>query len=696
MLNQKLRSIFRFGMYAFLGMLLHGNVALAAETADEAVAKEQITAIQTLGDSDNTEALKRLLSIKQKQTSATPLQVRLDTVKVLVDLYYDAGKIKSSTAAINEFLTLATAGNDTNGIAIAQIMAIYQLIDAGKLQEALNKLNGINDSLVPTASAEVKMRLNSAFGSVYYLLGNFDSSLKYFLNALKLTDDLATRQLQSRIQRLDAIAKLYIAMKDPMKALATIDEAFKISPLARAPKTYASLNISQGIAYANLKENEKSVSAYENALKISQDAGMLTSEVICLINISDHYLIVNDYKKAEDFARQSLARAETLGDKPSIDIAKVNLGLAFAGQGRVAAGVELVNGVINAYIASGQKTDAEGIIGELANMYERAGMYKEALATLRQQQKLSDELFRSDRSKTVAQLQEQFNAKQRQKQIELLGKENALKDADIRNHHLQQVITLLGALVTVMVGIFIFLLYRRVQRANQELREANTQLEFHAIHDPLTGLYNRRSFVELMKTRTAQVEADRREAREGNPDCLILLDIDHFKQINDTWGHAAGDAVLAQVAQRLRKAVRDTDMVLRWGGEEFLVYSPKSNPSQVAGLVERVLQSVGETSISVGDHDIQVTMTAGFISLPFSDIPEEDLNWEKALQIADMALYLGKANGRNRAYGVAKVLVDAASALPFFEEDLAAAVSSGIVELIEVQGPPKLELPRSK
>ena len=116
----------------------------------------------------------------------------------------------------------------------------------------------------------------------------------------------------------------------------------------------------------------------------------------------------------------------------------------------------------------------------------------------------------------------------------------------------------------------------------------------------------------------------------------------------------------------------------------------------MAGLVERVLQSVGETSISVGDHDIQVTMTAGFISLPFSDIPEEDLNWEKALQIADMALYLGKANGRNRAYGVAKVLVDAASALPFFEEDLAAAVSSGIVELIEVQGPPKLELPRSK
>ena len=315
---------------------------------------------------------------------------------------------------------------------------------------------------------------------------------------------------------------------------------------------------------------------------------------------------------------------------------------------------------------------------------------------MRLQQRLNNELFSSDRSKTVAALQEQFNAKQQKKQIELLAKDNALKDADIRNHRLQQVITLLGAMVTVMVGIFIFLLYRRVQRVNKELREANTQLEFHAIHDPLTGLYNRRSFIDLMKSRTAQVEADRREAREGNPDCMILLDIDHFKQINDTMGHAAGGIALAQVAQRLRKVVRDTDMVLRWGGEEFLVYSPKSNSSQIAGLVERVLHAVGGKSITIGDHEIQVTMTAGFISLPFSDISEEDLNWEKALQIADMALYLGKANGRNRAYGVARVLVDAVSALPLLEEDLAAAVKSGVVELIEVLGPPKLDLLHSK
>lgn len=133
-------------------------------------------------------------------------------------------------------------------------------------------------------------------------------------------------------------------------------------------------------------------------------------------------------------------------------------------------------------------------------------------------------------------------------------------------------------------------------------------------------------------------------------------------------------------------------MVLRWGGEEFLVFSPKSHPAQTAGLVERLLHTVGGEPILAGEKEIQVTMTAGFISLPFSDVPESVFGWEKVLQIADMALYLGKANGRNRAYGVSHLRVSADLALPVLEADLAAAIANGMVELIEVSGPPKLEV----
>lgn len=684
-----LTSLYVCGVF---GLLLSAFPAQADEKAD----LEQVFNIRKLSDSDNTEALKRLESLKQKQTAATAPKVRLETLKAMVSLYYDAGRIQSAIDSIAELKNLAESEHDLDGVAIARIMECYALIDDGKPDDALKNLLQIRTALHSNASAEVRTRLESALGSVYYITGNFEASLQHYLEALRLTDELTTRKVESRLYKLDAIAKLYTNMKDPEKALATIDEAFSLSPLSHSPKTQASLSISQGIALSAMQRNQEAVEAYKRALKLSGEAGLPTMAVTSLINISDHYLIMNQYRQAENYARQGLQKAEALKDKQSIAIARVNLGFALAGQGKIAQGVELINEVVQYFLDSDQKTDAESVLGEQAAMYERAGLYKEALQTVRHQQKLSHELFRSDRAKAVAVLQEQFHAEQRQKQIELLAKENDLKDADIRNHRLQQIVTILGAIVTVLVGLFLFLLYRRVKRINQQLREANTQLEFHAVRDPLTGLYNRRSFLDMMKMRLAQAEAERRDVQENSPDCLILLDIDHFKQINDGLGHAAGDAVLMEVAHRLRKAVRDTDMVLRWGGEEFLVFSPKSHPSQTAGLVERLLQTVGGEPILAGEKEIQVTMTAGFVSLPFSDVPESVFGWEKVLQIADMALYLGKANGRNRAYGVSRLQVSSDLALPVLEADLAAAIAHGMVELIEVSGPPKLEMALDK
>ena len=245
--------------------------------------------------------------------------------------------------------------------------------------------------------------------------------------------------------------------------------------------------------------------------------------------------------------------------------------------------------------------------------------------------------------------------------------------------------TILGAVVTVMAGAFMFMLYRKVRKANQKLHEANKQLEFHSVRDPLTGLYNRRSFLELMKQRAPTLGTGRRE--DASTDGLMILDIDHFKHINDTLGHAGGDTVLVEIAKRLRSTVRDSDMVMRWGGEEFLVYSPKANAGHLKNLAQRVLKVIGETPIEVNGQSLQVTVTGGFLSLPFSGLTEEECNWEKAMQIADMALYLGKVNGRNRAYGLNRLLVPFEVAMPVLERDISAAIKSEMVELMEVVGP---------
>ena len=667
--------------------------------ADEKSDMERLDQIQTVSDRDNEEGLRQLQDFKSKLTGQASDTIRLETFKVLVSLYFDAGKIKSAEATIAEFLEFAEKHHNKDAIAMAQISQSLQVLDNGKPDVALAKLKEIQESVKNSKDPEVNLRLNIAIGAVYNIQGKFEQALAHYLEALRLSDLQPRRKLQSKINRLLTIANLYWNMKDPEKSLATANEALALSSSVNSPKIVASLSNIQGMTLSNLGRDEESLEAYKRELKIGIEANIPNAEAIALNNISDHYLIAKDYRKAEYYSRKTIAIDEVVGDKGGLATAKMNLGFALMGQGKIKEGIDYVNAGINYYKDSHSTVDVESSIGELASMYEKVGMYKEAYLTLREQQTLSNELFRSDRAIAVAGLQEKFSADQRQKQIELLAKENDLKDATIKNNRLRQIITLLGAVVTVMAGIFIFLLYRRVRRVNEQLQNANKQLEFHAIRDPLTGLYNRRSFLELMNTRVVLNEDERREGCEQNPDCLILMDIDLFKHINDTWGHSTGDVVLTEVAKRLKSVVRDTDMVLRWGGEEFLIYSPKSNPMQISALVDRVLRAIGEVPIQVGDLQVPVTITAGFISLPFSGVPEHVCGWEKTLQMADMALYLGKANGRNRAYGMASLLVPYEQAIPVLDHDLSAAIASGMVELIEVIGPvqaKKLDVKESK
>ena len=110
-------------------------------------------------------------------------------------------------------------------------------------------------------------------------------------------------------------------------------------------------------------------------------------------------------------------------------------------------------------------------------------------------------------------------------------------------------------------------------------------------------------------------------------------------------------------------------------------------PVHLKNLAQRVLKVIGETPIEVNDQSLQVTVTGGFLSLPFSGLTEEECNWEKAMQIADMALYLGKVNGRNRAYGLNRLLVPFEEAMPVLERDISAAIKADMVELVEVVGP---------
>ena len=681
------RQIVRLVFLWLLSLCLTGlhGAAYADEQADFA----RLSEIQILADKDNAQGLKQIEVFKQSLSPQASEALRLETFKVLIGLYIDAGEIKAADATLAEYLKFAEASHNEAAIALAKIADAQRIQFEGKTAVALKLLGELEAKYKNSDNPEVKMRLNAALGGIYSTTGKFELALNYQLEALRQAEFQVRRKEIAKINRLGAISALYLNMKDPQKALDTTKDALVVAPNLVTPKILTTLLTNQGVAYAQLGKYSEARLSFEKLLGVAIDAKIPSAEAIALVNLSDHYLLMREYGKAETFARRALEKAEPINDKDSVAVGKANLGFALGGQGKISQAVPYVKEVIDYYKKTGSKADVEAITGELASMYENAGMFKEALATVRAQQAISDELFTTERSKAVSSLQEQFNAEQRQKQIELLAKENDLKDSELHNRRLQQIVAMLGVLLAVLGGAVIFMLYRKANKANLELKEVNTKLEFFAVRDPLTGLYNRRSFVDMMRNRVVVAEADRRQEGVDNPDCMILLDIDEFKHINDTYGHAVGDVVLTEVARRLKSSVRDTDMVLRWGGEEFLIFSPKANTAQITRLVERVLRAIGESRFHIGELDVPVTVTAGFISLPFSGISEEVCDWEKTLQIADMALFLGKAHGRNRAYGIGRLLVDKEDALPLLESNVGAAIEAKMVEVIELLGPPQ-------
>ncbi len=194
-----------------------------------------------------------------------------------------------------------------------------------------------------------------------------------------------------------------------------------------------------------------------------------------------------------------------------------------------------------------------------------------------------------------------------------------------------------------------------------ELENANRALQDQTVTDPLTGLCNRRFLQFQMPEESAQAQRrhrlltiSRAERLDLNIDLLFLMvDIDHFKEVNDLFGHAAGDRVLIQVADTLIACIRDSDSAVRWGGEEFLVLARDTSRRESTILVERIRSAIALHPFDIGEgRTLHRTCSIGYTCFPF--IPEEpaSLGWERVVEIADQCLYAAKHGGRDAWVGV--------------------------------------------
>ncbi len=191
---------------------------------------------------------------------------------------------------------------------------------------------------------------------------------------------------------------------------------------------------------------------------------------------------------------------------------------------------------------------------------------------------------------------------------------------------------------TLLFGLFVAMPFLRRWRAEQiELSSRAAELEVEVVTDPLTKLYNRRYFEDALEQYLK--EFDTTDA----PLALLTLDLDHFKNVNDTHGHSAGDIVLRRLADKLKSLTREYDIVARTGGEEFCIVAPFPDTDQIKPFAERICETIGRLKVEIGSITLHPTVSIGVASTADGVSSAQSL-----MELSDKRLYTAKRLGRNR------------------------------------------------
>ncbi len=246
----------------------------------------------------------------------------------------------------------------------------------------------------------------------------------------------------------------------------------------------------------------------------------------------------------------------------------------------------------------------------------------------------------------------------------------------------------------------------RYRQVSEQLAEANRNLQDLILTDPLTGLRNRRFLTTRMPEDIAQVERAHRmvagasmERIAQNVDLVFLMvDLDHFKAVNDTYGHVAGDQVLQQVGEVLRNAARTTDTVARVGGEEFLVVARQTAGSDSLVVAERIRSMVEAHPFRInGGETLHCTCSVGFSVYPLLLDDTRCFNWEQVVEVADHCLYEAKRGGRNGWVGLLPGHGGSGRKDQRMPETIAELVRTGILPLVSsLTAPVAWEAARSR
>jgi diguanylate cyclase (GGDEF)-like protein len=478
--------------------------------------------------------------------------------------------------------------------------------DAGNYDMALSQslraleiLEGISDN-----RPETKIMMLDIFGNIswtYRSYGDYGVAAEYAMKALKVAQAVGDRQHESGM--LNILSVIYAESNDLNAALEIGQKVLRYCrELGHVRGESIALN-NLALTYLELGNGAQALQACQESLRLARENGIDAVALTALSTMGEVYLGIKDFAKAEEYLLQALTLAREHKAGSDEFQCLLNLGKVYQCQQNDQAALSAFQSALSLSQASNDRRGEFQCHQLLSEVYEKRRELEAALEHYKQFHALKETVFNENSAKRLAGLQVIHQV------------ETAKRDAEI--HYLKTI---------------------ELKREIEERKSAQETLEKLASVDPLTGVLNRREFFTLGER---EVE---RAFQAVQPLTVILFDLDHFKQINDTYGHAIGDQVLIYTTKTVRESLRQGEIIGRYGGDEFAILLPGSNCTQGQQIAERLRGKMASQLMTTPKGDLSLTLSLGIAELKRAN----NVTLETLLAHADQALYAAKRAGRNQ------------------------------------------------
>lgn len=651
----------------------------------------------------------------QKARESGDVDLADNTAKTLLAAAKNAGNLQLEADALYQLARNAMERND--------YPQAHQW-----LEQAVNAYVAVGDDLSLAATYRQT-------GLTYRYQSNYSVALEYLYMSLAIYQSVGSKRDLASIH--NSLGVVLEKMGQFNEAAAYHQQSLEANYALEDQSGIASSLYNLGDIRRVMGDFELALDYFKQALEI--DAASEDKKNIAYSSYKVGY--VNMQMGKFDIAREYMQRAHALFTeiqaKRDIDWALSGLADLALKEGRLSEAEVMASGIverakaneynsllldvyqtlIEIFISNEQFSKAQSLVEEAAGLAESMGeahkvsqllAYKvtvsEALddirtahKALKQQKALDDKLFNQNRIDAIASTQAQTEFIRRANEIELLKQQQALQGIQIQQAQESRIFIGLAVVALLILG---FLLYARrvqvkythtleaqVQSRTAELQKANKELAALSLTDNLTGLKNRRFFETQIDSDIASVLRKHNQTKDNIPPehaglCLFIVDLDKFKHINDTYGHTAGDNVIKQIAERLRCIFRESDYVVRWGGEEFVAVSRDINRGDAQRLAKRIVDDIQVAPFNLNQDIIQtITCSVGFACFPFSAEHQGNNLFQTLFSAADNCLYAAKAAGRNTYVGALDINSDKAFPLPSSIEALGVLADKELITL---------------